>query len=82
MNLHSYNPKLSLKKGAVEGSSAGALAILLGIIMRSIRVKNPDLPWGPTEDAAIVGAGVGILAGIWRWWRNQHKHNVVHTHIP
>jgi len=77
MNLHTYNPKLSMRKGAVEGGSAGALAVLLGILMRAIRVKNPDLPWSPNEDIVIFGAGVGILAGLWRWFRNRRKHNVV-----
>jgi len=25
----------------------------------------------------IIGAGVGLLAGLWRWLRNRRKHNVV-----
>jgi len=77
MNLHIYDPQLSLKKGAVEGSSAGVLAGLLALVLASVRAKNPDLPWGPSEDAVIIGAGVGLLAGLWRWLRNRRKHNVV-----
>lgn len=75
MKLHTYDPKKAVAKGATEAGSAGGLAILLGIIMRAIRVKNPDLPWSPTEDVIIVGAGVGFLAGIVRWFRNRRKHN-------
>lgn len=77
MILHKYDPQISVRKGAAETGTAGGLALLLGFIMRAIRLKNPDLPWTPTEDVAIVGAGVGLLAGILRWWRNRRKHNVI-----
>lgn len=77
MKLHTYDPTISVRKGATEAGSAGGLATLLGIIMRAIRVNNPDLPWGPTEDVVIVGAGVGFLAGVIRWWRNRRKHKVI-----
>jgi len=75
MKLHSYDPKKSVAKGASAAGSAGGLTILLGIIMRIIRGNNPDLPWPPNQDLVIVGAGVGFLAGIMRWWRNRRKHN-------
>jgi len=77
MKLHVYDPKKSVAKGATQAGSAGGLALLLGIIMRAIRVKNPELPWSPTEDVVIVGTGVGFLAGIVRWWRNRRKHKVI-----
>lgn len=71
MKVHTYDPKKAVAKGATEAGSAGGLAILLGIIMRAIRVKNPDLPWSPTETssssarasafspASCVGSGTG-----------------------
>ncbi|KKN23250.1 hypothetical protein LCGC14_0906950 [marine sediment metagenome] len=74
MKLLTYDPKVSVRKGATEAGSAGGLAILLGIIMQAIRGKNPDLPWTPAQDVVIVGAGVGFLAGIARWFRNRRKH--------
>lgn len=77
MKLHTYDPKISVSKGVTETGTAGGLALLLGFIVRAIRLKNPDLPWSPTEDVAIVGAGVGLLAGIARWWRNRRKHKVI-----
>lgn len=75
MKLHSYDPKKAVKKGAAEGSTAGGLALVLGLLMRAVRAKNPDLPWSVTEDVAVVSVGVGFFAGIARWFRNRRKHN-------
>lgn len=77
MKLHRYDPKIARRKGAAQTGTAGSLAILLGLIMRAVRAKNPELPWTVTEDVVIVGAGVGLLAGIARWFRNRRKHKVI-----
>jgi len=74
---NTYNPKKAVLKGAQTAGGTGGLAVLLGILLRSIRVKNPELPWSPTEDVVIVGVAVGLLAGIRRWWRNRRKHKGV-----
>lgn len=69
-----YDAAKSVQKGATEGGIAGSLAILLGVAMGAIRSNNPDLPWGPEVDGAVVGATTGLFAGVAKWWRNRRKH--------
>jgi len=61
------------KKAAKEGGAVGGLAVLLAIILQSVRANNPDLPWPVNSDLAIAGAATGILTGLFRWIRKLIK---------
>lgn len=73
MNPPNNTKKNPAKKAAKEGGAVAGLAVLLAILLESLRSQHPDLPWDPSHDAALIGAGTGICFGLFRWLRKLIK---------
>lgn len=61
------------KKATKEGGAVAGLAVLLSILMQSVRANHPDLPWDPSDDAVVVGTTTGALWAFYRWIRKRIK---------
>ena len=69
-----YKPAMTVKTGASDLASGGIFATILTYAWTSIRAKNPAWPQDPEIDAAILGAGVGLLTGLFGGIKNWAKN--------
>ncbi len=67
------NKKRHAAKATKEGGAVGSLAVLLALLLESIRAKNPDIPWDQSNDAVVIGATTGALWAFFRWIRKRIK---------
>lgn len=67
------NKNRHAKKAAKEGGTVAGLAVLLAVLLESLRAEHPALPLDPSHDAAVVGATTGLLIGLFRWLRKLIK---------
>lgn len=73
MNYQSPHKPAAGRKAIKEGSGVAATGIILAVLFRLFRGKNPDVIWDPAQDPEIVAATSGGLFALFRWLRKRFK---------